>query len=118
LFGVMLDVRRVSDGRPQVQLIRSVRVWVADQTLANPLASYQEASLDSQLALGRFDTTWTNPDHPTDVSGDEFIAPLDALLIINTLNEDGSRFLAIRPLSLIQPPYYDVNGDGFVPQTP
>lgn len=44
-----------------------------------------------------------------DVSGDGFIAPRDALLIINELNEHGSHDLPPAP----EPPsvYYDVSGD-------
>jgi hypothetical protein len=46
-----------------------------------------------------------------DVNDDGTVAPLDALQIVNTINNDGSRRL---PTDDGGPSYYDVNDDGFV----
>ncbi len=53
---------------------------------------------------------WTNPDLAEDVNDDEFVSPVDALIVINDLNETGPREL---------PPgggesYLDVSEDGSV----
>jgi hypothetical protein len=99
---------------PPWMTVDSGQVWIAHSDLATPLQNYQQTTDEVRLALGLFNTTWTNPVHPSDVSGDGFIAPLDALAIINTLNEDGSRFLLAQPGPPYSAPFYDVNGDGFV----
>ena len=53
---------------------------------------------------------WHNflPDLALDVSGDGFISPIDALQVINDLNQNGSRLLPAQPGG---PPYLDVNND-------
>jgi lysophospholipase L1-like esterase len=60
---------------------------------------------------------WTNPSDPRNVDGEPGIVPLDALIVINELNNpqfsnpDGS----LRPPpNGMPPPYYDVDADGFV----
>jgi VCBS repeat-containing protein len=58
-------------------------------------------------------SVWQNNVQPLDVNNDGFVTPLDALLIINSLNIDGSRPLpspAVPPNA--PPPFYDTNGDG------
>jgi hypothetical protein len=57
------------------------------------------------------DVVWQNPESPQDVNGDGAISPLDALLVINDLNRNGSRSLAGTAGG---PPFLDVNGDSFV----
>lgn len=61
------------------------------------------------------ESAWQNPSEPLNVDGDPegTIVPLDALLIINTLNLDGPRLLTGGPDG-DQPRYYDVSGDGWV----
>ncbi len=55
---------------------------------------------------------WHNPTRPLGVNADATIDPLDALLIINTLNELGGRVL---PGVIGAPPFfYDTNDDGSV----
>jgi len=46
-----------------------------------------------------------------DVNADGFISPIDALLVINFLNTQGSRTVVGLPAP---PPYRDVNGDNFI----
>ena len=53
----------------------------------------------------------TNPDNPLDVNADGFVTGIDALLVINDINETGGRELS----DTDQLDYYlDANGDGFV----
>jgi len=54
--------------------------------------------------------SWHNSANPVDVSGDGYVTPLDALLVVNDLNKNGSRSLAgtVRPAG---GPYLDVTGD-------
>ena len=53
---------------------------------------------------------WQNSLNPFDVNGVDGVTPLDVLLIINELNENGSRNLA--QANFQAPPYIDVTGDG------
>lgn len=60
---------------------------------------------------------WTNPIDPLNVDNQPGIVPLDALIIINELNNpqysDPDGRLRPPPAGF-PPPYYDVNGDGYV----
>jgi VCBS repeat-containing protein len=47
-----------------------------------------------------------------DVNADGFISPIDALIVINDLNRNGTRLLS--PTAFVPPPFLDVNGDGAV----
>ena len=56
---------------------------------------------------------WQNPRDHFDVNDDTHVTPLDALLVINDLNVNGSRILPRPPVPPNSPPPYpDVNGDG------
>lgn len=61
---------------------------------------------------------WQNPIDPLNADGRAGVAPLDVLVIINELNiptcHDASGKLQIPPPTDKPPPYYDVNGDGYV----
>jgi RHS repeat-associated protein len=65
--------------------------------------------LENRLLLA---ADWQNPARPTDVNNDMAVSPLDALLVINELNREGSRDLGVRPHQLAR--YLDTNGDGSV----
>ena len=52
---------------------------------------------------------WTNSRDPLDVDNDGVISPLDVLMLVNSLNRDGSRNLPI--LNSTPEYYYDVNSD-------
>jgi hypothetical protein len=56
---------------------------------------------------------WQNPQHSRDVNGDGLVSPIDALLVINALNDKQAGGL---PPADRQPaaPYVDVNGDGIL----
>ncbi len=55
--------------------------------------------------------SWQNLRDPLDVNSDGQVQPLDALLVVNELNANGSHALGPPPDG---PPYYDVHGDGIV----
>ena len=55
---------------------------------------------------------WKNLVAPLDVNDDWYISPLDALLIINELNMNGSGKLPLPGGGQTPPPYLDVSGDG------
>ena len=57
-------------------------------------------------------TDWQNPVQPLDANGDGEVSPIDALVIINSLNGVGPR--ALLPTLADPNLWYDVNGDGFI----
>jgi len=57
---------------------------------------------------------WTNPDQPLDVSADRWVGPLDALVIINRLNERGGGTGEVIMGEPGVAPFVDVNGDSFL----
>lgn len=71
-------------------------------------------------------SVYQNPDQRADVNADKLVTPLDALLVINTLNHDGPRSLDVtlggsntaegenEPSALIAPPFFDVSGDNMI----
>ena len=86
---------------------------------SEPVGGQQMASVISNEAtvgvdFGFIATTsrWLNPVDQNDVNADTFVTPLDALLIINEINNNGSRNLNDDPPPT--PPYIDVSGDGFL----
>jgi RHS repeat-associated protein len=56
---------------------------------------------------------WQNPRHPCDVTGENFVAPIDVLVLINDINAHGSRKLTAPPTPT-PPPFLDPNGDGWI----
>jgi len=67
-------------------------------------------AVDGQLTII---SPWHNVDLPCDVDDNGIVAPLDALLTINYLNQHGSGRLPGRPFPL-EPPYVDVDGNGIL----
>ena len=55
--------------------------------------------------------TYTNPENALDVSGDGFVSPIDALFVIEELNDRGSHMMTGPETTS---PYVDVSGDGYV----
>ncbi len=64
----------------------------------------------SQFQILPTSTPWRNPFFPLDVNNNGTITPLDALLVINALLEQGSQTLAT-PTVDDAPPFIDVTGD-------
>ena len=53
---------------------------------------------------------WQNPDLPCDVDASNLVTPIDALVVVNSLNRDGARVLApVKPAPT--EPFLDVDGD-------
>ena len=72
-----------------------------------------EALSEIDFASDLTEVSWRNDEYPADVTGDGYVLPVDALLLINYINANmGSA--AVPPLPATPPPYYDVNGDNFV----
>jgi hypothetical protein len=59
-------------------------------------------------------TAWQNPNRSLDVNNDQFVSSIDALLVLNEINQGGSRRLNFPTAGSSPPPYLDVNGDAFV----
>jgi hypothetical protein len=70
----------------------------------------------ADVAFEVTDPLWQNPVNPVDVDADGHVVALDALLIINELNETGTRLLQV-PTAQIVPPFLDVDSDGYVSPT-
>ncbi len=62
-------------------------------------------------SLDRTDQQLTNPSNPLDVNADGHVSPVDALLVVNELNQIGARRLSSH---VVGTPHVDVNHDGFV----
>ena len=71
-------------------------------------ASSIQVSLQMQLDLSG---VYTNPVDRLDVSGDGLISPVDALLVVNRLNQSGAKRV-YGPQS--EAPFHDTNADGLV----
>lgn len=55
---------------------------------------------------------WQNDSLPEDTNNDGVVVPLDALLVINDINDNGPRQLPVPPVAPdLPPPFLDVNGD-------
>jgi hypothetical protein len=84
---------------------------VATATVGVTLSSLQDdLTIDAGLIA-----SWQNPIDPLDVTGDGNVVPLDALVLINELNDKGTYRLSVSlapPGS--PPPFLDPTGDGFV----
>ena len=92
-----------------------------DETISVVLANARNVELEVpsiQVTIVDDDaeilTPWQNAVLPVDVTNDGVVSPLDALLIINELNNSGSRLLSPPAEDLAPPPFIDVNGDNFV----
>jgi ELWxxDGT repeat protein len=70
--------------------------------------SYQYASL---RVMPVFDIPWQNPENPLDVNADGLVTSLDALLIINRLNDKNIGDLSNPSSGDAPAPFYDVTGD-------
>lgn len=86
---------------------------------SEPVGGQQVATVTTNTATTGVDfgfiastSMWQNPSNANDVNADNFVTPLDALLIINEINNNGSRNLNDDPPPT--PPYIDSSGDGFL----
>lgn len=89
----------------------------ADQILAHPTTIYGSSDPVSASYVGAKMIIpihpWQNPANRLDVDGSGVVVPLDALLVINALNQGLGGPLPQSPVPPnIPAPYLDVNGDG------
>jgi Dockerin type I domain/Bacterial pre-peptidase C-terminal domain len=76
-------------------------------TVSITAAAAEFVSGSQMITITDSDLTWHNANVPTDVNDDNRVSPIDALLVINYLNANGSGGLP----SGSPPPYLDVSGD-------
>lgn len=83
---------------------------VIEETTPRSQGILKDTSSDNQVSY--VGSCWHNPIDPYDVSGDQRVTPLDALIVMNYVN---SRLgdLQLPPLPSSPPAYYDVDDDGF-----
>ncbi|MCC6509488.1 MAG: putative Ig domain-containing protein, partial [Pirellulaceae bacterium] len=105
-MGWLSPLRPASSTRPDsAQLVRLPQP-AARQRARQRFRHQLLEQLEPRLVM---DSQWQNPARPLDVNNNGIIAPLDALLIIDKLNRDGTGILPPRtnPLDF----FYDTSGD-------
>ena len=104
------DVLRLKEGR-------SLIYDENDPTIIVPVTAVDSGGLSytEQIAIVVLPhpLPWRNDAIPTDANADGSVSPLDALVIINYINEHGPGRLPVPPPTTIVF-YYDTNGDGSV----
>ncbi len=91
--------------------VASFDVDAKDLEVPTNFAALRQLLIDAAMTSQK---PWRNADDPLDVNTDDKVEPLDALIIINKLNEEGPHKLP--PPQAGDPPmrFYDCNGDGEV----
>jgi len=81
----------------------------------SPLGEATDGEVE-EYVISVSNNPYQNPTNALDVNGDRFVSPIDALLIINYLNDNPNQFgTQLPPTGNPQIPFFlDVNGDGFV----
>ncbi len=87
-----------------------------DRTRRRVLSRLRKMQIEKLENRWVMNATWQNPLVPTDVNSDEWVSPMDALLIINRLNSRNGENEppGLGTVRLAGEPYYDVNGDSFL----
>ncbi|MBC8350921.1 MAG: hypothetical protein H8E66_02980 [Planctomycetes bacterium] len=86
-------------------------------TLGQTITTWPDAAtltLSYTLTSGTRATPWQNPGEPTDVNQDGSVSPIDALVVINRINDTGPMALAAPASPLDISHFLDVNGDTFL----
>ena len=68
----------------------------------------------AQVRVTVISSAWQNQSNRFDVNNDTFVSAIDALIIINRLNQNNGSFPLIPGVSPPPAPFLDVNGDNFV----
>ena len=96
-----------------VMVAARFRISTAGGLLPTGMASDGEVE-DYLVSIEAVNTSWQNPVEPNDVNNDGAVGPLDALQVINELNERMfSNADSSLNLPVMAPPFLDVNNDGF-----
>ena len=108
---------RTFSGTPQVGDATLLKLSVVASDAGQPPLSVNS---NFTLIVARSTAPWQNPVEPLDVDFDGFVAPVDALLIINRLNSPiiplgtHNELPTIAPGGPQPPPLVDADGDGFL----
>jgi len=78
------------------------------------VVNYLNRFAQKQAAPEASDKPFTNPADPLDVDGSGLVTISDVDLVMQELNRGGSRKLDPTTDRALFPPFFDVNGDGFV----
>lgn len=100
-------------GNYLVKVTPSTGSYIASTNGGNRVATSVTAGSvtnDVDFAFTSSVSIWQNPQNRYDVNNNQQVTPLDVLLIINEINQNGSRDLA--EVNFQSPPYIDVSGDG------
>jgi hypothetical protein len=96
----------------------ALRVRLSTEDVLKPTGLAKDGEVED-YKLFTHSSDWHNTGIPEDVNKDAFVSPIDALLVINYLNNDvpsgGDGQLPVRSAADSgKPPLVDVNDDGFV----
>lgn len=115
------SVRAVSDAKKltvvasaEDEVDLSSESWNALAPVAAGTRRLHELSLADVILELDNGLGWHNPLKALDVNRDGSISPIDALLIINVLNQAGSRPLSATDSTVAQAEYVDTSSDNFV----
>lgn len=85
-----------------------------DGTYTMALIGSGDTTSDFGFKWKQIHTSWQNPVQPLDVNGDGKVLPIDALIVINHLNRNGTGTLDEPNEGSLPPPFLDVLGTGRV----
>jgi hypothetical protein len=88
--------------------------WTARPTLIVRGRRLHQLAADAALLEISNEFGWLNPLNRFDVNRDKGLTPLDALLIINVLNQTDDRTLNVGNEAHVSAEYVDVSGDGWL----
>jgi hypothetical protein len=119
-YSLGVDDTRFEIVNSRLKLRDGVYVRRSDQaeilvTITASIIGSSAASLSKEFILNVIanEVPFHNQVSPTDVDNDGVTSPIDALIIINSLNHQGPRDLIDPiPYETERPRFYDVNGDG------
>ncbi len=102
-------------GSYQVKVTPSSSSYIVVQpgnaTLSATVAAGQP-TVDVDFGARSSASQWQNPQDRFDVNNNGSVTAIDVLLVVNEINQNGSRNLA--ESNIQAPPFVDVSGDGFV----
>ena len=102
-------------GTYQVKMTPSSASYIAFQPSSAILpatVTAGQATVDIDFGARSSSSQWQNPQDRFDVNNNGSVSAIDVLLIVNEINQNGSRNLT--EANLQAPPFIDVSGDGFV----
>ncbi len=108
LVGIMVANQMLNNNQPANTAV------FGDLTMFADLAAYQD-QIAALMEISAPPAAWQNQLDHFDIDDDGATKPLDALQVINALNQTGTRVLIDPPVGTpTSAPYLDVNGDGWL----